>query len=134
MELALEEKKLEFEKKWKRKRRVRRLREQEVEKRAPSRPVGRGQLGPYQDLHSFISTSSRWREVKSFRKESEKRSRSELSIYTEVVCSSQCIFRLLQIATLEIEGFICKRSCPNQKKLSRMKGKALLRRDHFKID
>ena len=65
------------------------MREQEVEKRAPSRPVGRGQLGPYQDLHSFIITSSRWREVKAFRKESEKRSRSELSIYTEVVFSTQ---------------------------------------------
>ena len=110
------------------------MREQEVEKRAPSRPVGRGQLGPYQDLHSFIITSPRWREVKAFRKESEKRSGSELSIYLKLFVQHSVFFRLLQIATLEIEGSICKRSCTNQKKLSRMKGKALLRRDHFKID
>ena len=68
------------------------MREQEVEKRAPSRPVGRGQLGPYQDLHSFIITSPRWREVKAFRKESEKRSGSELSIYLKLFVQHSVFF------------------------------------------
>ena len=46
----------------------------------PGHCLGRGQLRPYQDLHSFIMTSHRWTEVKVFRKESEKGSTSELSI------------------------------------------------------
>ena len=33
-----------------------------------------------QDLHSFILTSPRWREVKDSRKESERRSNAELFI------------------------------------------------------
>ena len=113
-----------FLKRWRRKRkRRRRLREQEVEKRAPSRPVGWGQLRPYQDLHSFIITSSRWKEVKAFRKESEKRSISKLSIYTEVVCSTVYFFDFYKLQLSKSKALYVRGPGQTKKSWTGWKGK-----------